>query len=207
MMKKLIALLLAAMMVLSLAACGNDTTTESQDPGSETSETAENTPSGSTETISLTLWGAEEDQDLLAQLVEEFEAEYADYATFDIQIGVQSESTAKDTILTDVEAAADVYAFASDQLPDLVAAGALLALDDTMDQVLQNYTGKTLDEIMSANSQGSVDVSTYEDTLYAFPSPRTATSCSMTPPTSPPSRPRAGTPCWTPLRPPASRWA
>lgn len=169
MMKKLIALLLAAMMVLSLAACGNDTTTESQDPGSETSETAENTPAGSTETISLTLWGAEEDQDLLAQLVEEFEAEYADYATFDIQIGVQSESTAKDTILTDVEAAADVYAFASDQLPDLVAAGALLALDDTMDQVLQNYTGKTLDEIMSANSAGSVDVSTYEDTLYAFP--------------------------------------
>ena len=169
MMKKLIALLLAAMMVLSLAACGNDTTTQPQDPGSETSETAENTPSGSTETVSLTLWGAEEDQTLLAELVEEFKAEYADYATFDIQIGVQSESTAKDTILTDVEAAADVYAFASDQLPDLVAAGALLALDDTMDQVLQNYTGKTLDEIMSANSEGSVEVSTYEDTLYAFP--------------------------------------
>lgn len=169
-MKKLFALLLAAMMIVSLAACNNSASEQSQAPDPGQSNGAQNTaaPGGSSDPITLTLWGAEEDQDLLAQLVEEFKAEYSDY-TFDIQIGVQSESTAKDTILTDVEAGADVYAFASDQLTDLVAAGALLALDDTMDQVLQSYTGKTLDEIMSANSAGSVEVSTYEDTLYAFP--------------------------------------
>ena len=165
-MKKLLCLLLAAVMVFALAACGGETTTTSPTPDA-TGDSTE-TPSGSGETISITLWGAEEDQSLLAELVEEFKAAYPDQ-TFDIQIGVQSESTAKDTILTDVEAAADVYAFASDQLPDLVAAGALLALDDNMDAVLQNYAGKTIDDVVAANSEGSVSVCMYDDQMYAFP--------------------------------------
>ena len=175
MMKKLTALLLAAIMLLSLAACGGNNTANNtaDNSGSTTNNTTndtagDDTTGGSTETISLRLWGAEEDQDLLAQLVENFKAEYSDY-TFDIQIGVESESTAKDTILTDVEAAADVYAFASDQLPDLVAAGAILALDDTMDQVLQTYAGKTLADVTAANTEASVDVATYDGQLYAFP--------------------------------------
>lgn len=171
MMKRLTALLLSALLVLSLAACGGDTTSggdNTQTPSTAAPTDDGGSGSGSNETITLTLWGAEEDQTLLAELVEKFKATYSDY-TFDIQIGVESESTAKDTILTDAEAAADVYAFASDQLPDLVAAGALLALDDTMDQVLQNYAGKSLDDVKAANSEGSVGVATYNDTLYAFP--------------------------------------
>lgn len=79
--------------------------------------------------VTLTLWGAEEDQTLLGELAEEFKAAYPDQ-TFDISIGVESESTAKDTVLTDPEAAADVFAFASDQIFDLVNAGALLNLDE-----------------------------------------------------------------------------
>jgi arabinogalactan oligomer/maltooligosaccharide transport system substrate-binding protein len=119
------------------------------------------------ETVSLTLWGAEEDQDLLASLVEEFEAAYPDQ-TFDIQIGVESESTAKDTVLTDIEAAADVYAFASDQIFDLVKAGALAKLDD-YDAALQNVAGKSLDDVKAANNAGSVEAATVDDSLYAFP--------------------------------------
>ena len=44
------------------------------------------------ETISLTVWGAEEDQTLLKELTDNFQAAYPDQ-TFDIQIGVESEST------------------------------------------------------------------------------------------------------------------
>lgn len=106
------------------------------------------------ETISLTVWGAEEDQTLLKELIDNFQAAYPDQ-TFDIQIGVESESTAKDTVLTDVEAAADVYAFADDQITDLVKAGALLKLDDYA-EVLQ-MAGKTLDDVKDANVEGSVD--------------------------------------------------
>jgi arabinogalactan oligomer/maltooligosaccharide transport system substrate-binding protein len=119
------------------------------------------------ETVSLTLWGAEEDQDLLQDLVEQFEAAYPDQ-TFDIQIGVESESTAKDTVLTDIEAAADVYAFASDQIFDLVNAGALAKLDD-YDEALQNVAGKSLDDVKAANNAGSVEAATVDGSLYAFP--------------------------------------
>ena len=119
------------------------------------------------ETISLTLWGAEEDQTLLADLVSKFEETYADFS-FDIQIGVESESTAKDTVLTDMEAAADVYAFASDQIYDLVNAGALANLDE-YDEAFQAVAGKSLADVKAANSEGSVKAATVNDSLYAFP--------------------------------------
>lgn len=118
------------------------------------------------ETISLTLWGAEEDQALLGELVENFKAAYPDQS-FDIQIGVESESTAKDTILTDVEAAADVFAFADDQLNDLVNAGALADLNE-VGAALQ-VAGKSLDDVKAANDEGSVAATMVGDTMYAFP--------------------------------------
>lgn len=118
------------------------------------------------ETVKLTVWGAEEDQTLLKELTDNFQAAYPDQ-TFDIQIGVESESTAKDTVLTDVEAAADVYAFADDQITDLVKAGALLKLDDYA-EVLQ-MAGKTLDDVKAANVEGSVDAAMIDGEMYAFP--------------------------------------
>ena len=166
-MKKLLALLLAAVMVLSLAACGGSgKTAETQAPAAGNAAPA--APAASGGPISLTLWGAEEDQALLAELVEKFKAQYPDQ-TFDIKIGVESESTAKDTVLTDVEAAADVFAFAIEQLNDLVSAGALLALDGDIAQVLPAYANKTIDDVKAANGEGSVAASTKDGKLYAFP--------------------------------------
>ena len=118
------------------------------------------------ETIKLTVWGAEEDQNLLKELTDKFQETYKDQ-TFDIQIGVESESTAKDTVLTDVEAAADVYAFADDQISDLVKAGALLKLDDYADAL--QLAGKTLDDVKAANVDGSIEAATVDGSLYAFP--------------------------------------
>lgn len=180
-MKKLLALILALAMTLSLAACGgssssgttDDTTGDTSAAAADTSaaDTADDTTAAAStgETISLTVWGAEEDQDYLSERVEAFKEAYADYATFDIQIGVESESTAKDTVLTDIEAAADVFAFADDQLVSLVNAGALLALDDNMSAALENYAGKTLDDVKADNVEVSIEAATYNDTLYAFP--------------------------------------
>ena len=145
MAKKVIAPVLAAAMVASSALCVN----------------------AADETVSLTLWGAEEDQALLKELVGKFEAAYPDQ-TFDIQIGVESESTAKDTILTDVEAAADVFAFASDQIYDLVKAGALANLNE-YDAAFQSVAGKSIEDVKAANSESSVAAATIDDSLYAFP--------------------------------------
>ena len=82
-------------MAVSLAACGSDT---QGDTGSAagTSQAAETTAAGeSTATaptekqdVSLTMWGAEEDQALLQSMIDSFTQHYADYANFNIQLGV-----------------------------------------------------------------------------------------------------------------------
>ena len=147
------------MVSVLLAGCGG---------GSDSSDGGSSADSTEKQDVKLTMWGAEEDQALLQSLIDSFEEEYADAANFDISLGVESESTAKDTVLTDAEAAADVYAFASDQLTDLVNAGALQSVDE-MDEALQAYAGKSVADIESANSADSVEAATMNDTLYAFP--------------------------------------
>lgn len=182
MRKKLISAVIAAAMTFSFAACTSDggtNDTPTSDAGNNAGTTAnagnnDNSGSGdadtssSGETIALRVWGGEEDQNLLLELIEGFKAAHPDQ-TFDITVGVESEATAKDTVLTDVEAAADVYAFASDQLVALVNGGALLPIDDTMDQVLQAYAGKSLADVKSANGEGSVLAASIGNTMYAFP--------------------------------------
>ncbi|MBQ7918679.1 MAG: extracellular solute-binding protein [Lachnospiraceae bacterium] len=118
--------------------------------------------------VALRMWGAEEDQAMLQGMIDTFVAEYADVANITVELGVESESTAKDTVLTDIEAAADVYAFASDQINDLVNAGALLSID-SMDGALQAYAGKSVADVKAANASGSVDAASVDGTLYAYP--------------------------------------
>lgn len=156
-------------MAFSLAACGNDNNAQgSSDAGSTTASTSQAAASGEKQDVTLRMWGAEEDQTMLQGMIDSFIEEYSDYANFTIELGVESESTAKDTILTDVEAAADVYAFASDQLIDLVKAGALFNVEE-MDGALQQYAGKSIADVKSANASGSVDAATYDGKMYAFP--------------------------------------
>lgn len=136
---------------MGLAACG----------GSSSSSAAGST-AGSTaalDDVKLVMWGAEEDQTMLRQIADNFIAANADKANITIQLGSQSESTAKDTILTDPTAAADVFAFADDQINQLVAAGALQAIPAEMN----------LDDVKSRNSAGSVDAATVDGQLYAYP--------------------------------------
>ena len=178
MKKKLLASLLTLSMVAAmLTGCSGaakeeapaDTTeaaTEEAAPAEETAEAAESTEAAdpvanliaaTTDTVSLTVWASEEDQTLTTELLEKFKAQYPD-VTFDIKLGSESESTAKDTVLTDVEAAADVYAFADDQINELVAAGALQAVSAT-------YTY----DVAAENVAGAVEAATVDGTLYAYP--------------------------------------
>lgn len=166
MRKKLISMLLCATMVATMVTgCGSDDGSGDSTSGSPSSASSSN-QGASNETIKLTLWGAEEDQNLLKELVDKFESTYSDQK-FDIQIGVESESTAKDTVLTDVEAAADVYAFASDQLSDLVKAGALACIDDVGEAL--GRANKTLDDVKAANGEAASEAASVDGKTYAFP--------------------------------------
>lgn len=176
MKKKLLAsLLVIAMAATMLTGCGGSSEEKApvETTGStENKEAAGNTESaGNTEaadpvsnliaattgTVSLTVWASEEDQALTTDLLDQFKAQYPD-VTFDIKLGSESESTAKDTILADVEAAADVFAFADDQINEMVAAGALQPVSAT-------YTY----DVAGENVAGAVEAATVNGTLYAYP--------------------------------------
>ena len=160
MKKKMISLLLSAAMISTLLAGCAKTSGGAATAPAETAETTETgetaaAPAASGETIQLKVWAAEEDQNLTNELIEKFKAANPDQ-TFDVTIGVESESTAKDTILIDPEAAADVFAFASDQITDLVNAKVLQPVQD-------------VETISAENGKNAVVAATVNDTLYAYP--------------------------------------
>lgn len=158
MKKKVLSVLLCVSMVATMiTGCGSKEEGAAENAGGTAPATTEEAaaPAASGEIIALKVWAAEEDQTLTAELVEKFKAANPDQ-TFDITIGVESEAKAKDDILVDPEAAADVFAFASDQITDLVKAGVLQPVQD-------------VETISSQNVAGSVEAATVDGTLYAYP--------------------------------------
>ena len=116
-MKKLISRrnFLAAMGTMAaagvLTACGGSSS------GTASSAAASSTAASAAESwgdVKLTMWGAEEDQTMLREMADAFIEQNADKGNVTIEIGVQSESSAKDTVLADPESAADVFAFAGE---------------------------------------------------------------------------------------------
>lgn len=187
MKKKALALLLTTAMVASLVGCGNSASTnnaagdtETTDDGADAEETADDTADDTADaaeetaddtadaaeeeaiTATLLVWGPSEDQDTeqgawLQTMCEKFNEEHPNWdLTF--EYGVCAEGDAKATVTQDVEAAADVYMFANDNLPDLVAANAISKLG-----------GETADYVNSTNSSAIVDSVTYNGDLYGVP--------------------------------------
>ena len=136
--------LLALLTAVLLTACG------SQEPAEE------DAPEDTFETVELTVWGAEEDQELLQELCGSFQAHYAGQASFRITCQPQSESTCKDAMLGDLENGADVFTFADDQLSALAAAGVLDPLPAP-------------EAVRNANLSTAVEAASVEGTLYAYP--------------------------------------
>ena len=119
MRRKLLAAAVSGALLLStLFGCGKGNTEQKKDVEKNTAGT-----------VKLTIWGAEKDQEILSEMVESFKNKYKGEADFEITLGVCEEADARDTVLSDIEGAADVFAFADDQLNNLVAGGALEKID------------------------------------------------------------------------------
>lgn len=172
--KKLLALLMVTILCIgSLTACGtkkdnasNGTSEEAStdataSPDAETTEPADGDSADSTVPqlgdATLKVWGPQEQQDTLAELCEQFKALHPE-ANITIEYGVVSESDAKTEVLKDTSVAADVFTFASDQIAELQAAGALYRV--TLNK----------DAIIADNSEASIQASTVDGELYAYPS-------------------------------------
>lgn len=148
-MKKLLALCLAVLMTLSLAACSGNS-------GGEDKPAEEKTA------VTVTVWGSQEDQSedngkWLQTMCEKFAAAHPEWEiTFNY--GVCSEGDAKTNVTTDPAAAADVYMYANDQIPDLLKAGALAELG-----------GSVVETIKKNNSETTVNTVTYNGSVYGVP--------------------------------------
>lgn len=166
MKRKLVMLLTAAAMVASLAACGggaggNAGGSASQAAGGASSQAAGGEASSaeaSGEVITLKVWGPQEEQALLQEMTESFKAQYPD-KTFEIELGVVSEADAVARYSEDPAAAADVFAFANDQLRDLVNAGALYEVEREADLAYINSEINAL----------AIDSATLDGSIWAYP--------------------------------------
>ena len=160
-MKKIIALLLAAMMVVGMfAACGNtNAPAETEAPAAQ--ETEAPAQAEVTE-ITLKVWAPQEDQvnenSWLIQVQKQFEAAHPEYK-ITWQNGVCPEGDAATMVTADPAAAADVYMFANDQLGTLLQAGALAKLG-----------GSYLEQVQTDVSATYVNTVTSTDgNVYGFP--------------------------------------
>ncbi len=109
-------------------------------------------------TTTLRVWvGDNADVAWMEQVVRDFTAEHPD-VNYDVQIGVQNEGDAAKVILADVEAAADVFTFADDQLPDLLSAGALMPITEGTEEIINRNTAPSVSAATGPDGQ-----------LYAYP--------------------------------------
>ena len=135
-MKKVLALVLALAMFLSLASFASAEGFSGE----------------------VKIWVAEATVDFTKEQVEAFKAAHPEYANMTVVVEPVGEGDAAGKMITDVEAGADIFGFAQDQLARLVAAGALEEVEPGNAEVVK-----------AENDAGSVGAVTLGDTMYAYP--------------------------------------
>lgn len=166
MKKKALSLFLVTAMAVSMVGCGSKDADKNTDKNTDKKDT-EVAAATEKEAVAedeawegdLTVWSPQEDQDKnwLQDQCEAFAAEHPNWK-INFNYGVCPEGEAKDNVTKDVEAAADVYMLANDNIPDLVSAGALSELG-----------GDYLGYVTSTNSDSILASVTYNDSVVAFP--------------------------------------
>lgn len=154
--KWLVLTLVVSMLITTLIGCNKSA---SQNDGNTKVEVTDNDSVQSdlkNQDVSLTLWGTEQDEELLQKMIDSFIEKYKSEANISITFMPVDESLAKDTMLADINNAPDVFAFADDQLMTLVSAGVLEKITDD-------------GTVKASNTQASVEAASIDGELYAYP--------------------------------------
>ncbi len=134
-MKKFLAIVLALVMVVALAA-----------------------PACAANDKAVKVWVAENVVDFTKAQIAAFQAANPEFADFEVTVEPVGEGDAASNVLTDLDAAADIFGFPQDQLARLVAANSLLELDS-----------EVAAQVAAENSPDSVAAATMGDLMYAYP--------------------------------------
>jgi len=153
MKKKVFALTMACAIALTcFSGCGSS---KEQDV-----QKASVSKEGEEEGVVLTVWGSEDDQVMLGEMIESFQKEYTEAADWNIKLSMESEKDAKDDVLNDPEMAGDLFAFADDQFEDLLEGNALHEINLDVDAVIEENGGEESAAVSAASGDGR---------LYAYP--------------------------------------
>ena len=148
-MKKIIALLLAVVMVLGLAACGQaPAPAETKAPeAAAPAETKAPEAPAAPEAITLKVWGPNEDQATEESFLQVACAKFAEaHPEYDITFvfEVCAEGDAGGQVTKDPSAAADVYMYANDQLGALLQANAIARLGGDVEAQVKADNSETM---------------------------------------------------------------
>ena len=146
---RILSLVIALLMLVTVfAACNKDNNDNNVQPGEK-------------KKVTLTVWGSQEDQEMLKEMCAAFAAANPD-KEYKFLFGVQGEGDAADKVLNDVTSGPDVFSFASDQINKLIAGGALARVGGEYETFVKEN-----------NSATSVDAATItvngENQLFAYP--------------------------------------
>ena len=160
-MKKILAMLLAVVMVFGLVACGSSEPTATKAPANNQGEGNKPNPEAPVE-LEIKVWTPAEDQaegnNWLTKMEENFAKAHPEYKITWVN-ETQSEGEAAGLISGDVTASADVFMFANDQLGTLINAGGLSKLGGSFETQVKND-----------NSDFMINSVTHTDGgIYAFP--------------------------------------
>lgn len=171
MKKKLLAAILSVSMVAAmLVGCGgkadtNNAASTNEAAGTEAADTTDGTdaPSEAAQDVdygtgSITIWVAEGVGAFTQDQVDNFMAENPQFAGYTVTIEAVGEGDAASNMITDVEAGADIFGFAQDQMARLVSSGAV-------SEIIGDYANF----VASNNDAGAVSAAKMGDAVYAFP--------------------------------------
>ena len=106
----------------------------------------------------IKVWVADNVVDFTNGQIEAFKEANPDFAGYDYVVEPVGEGDAAGNMITDVEAGADIFGFAQDQIARLVSAGALIDVEP-----------ENAEAVTAENDPGAVAAATVGDILYAYP--------------------------------------
>ena len=106
----------------------------------------------------LKIWVPDATKEFTEKQVATFMEAHPEYADYAVTVEAVGEGDAASNMLTDLDAGADIFNFAQDQLARLVAAGALIELSEENAAI-----------VAEENDAGSVAAATMGDLVYAHP--------------------------------------
>ncbi|MBQ9118980.1 MAG: extracellular solute-binding protein [Lachnospiraceae bacterium] len=167
--KKMLALLLVGTMALGLTACGSKNKDNAENNQSQGADNAQNGGSTEAQKVHLKVWVPENQiqTGTITTMCQAFNELHPEWDLI-FTVEAQGEDTCKENVLKDVAAAADVYFFASDQLQELVNAGAIARLGGDAERMVKEEISEAVTATVTAEDGNIYGIPFTHNTFFMY---------------------------------------